>query len=186
MLPNSARSAQHGQHGQLGVVQVRGLGHHSEHAADGCWQSPAYLPTGADVPGVALHYSYMTRARRGARERTGRGWPTRAGGLFDVKTSCDNSCDNSRRSSACRGHSRSLATAPSRPANESQKRQNRRSDGSDVRVWVVARGGVEPPTFRFSVGRSYQLSYLAGTTSGTIADPSGLPAIRPQVAQGRT
>ncbi len=25
----------------------------------------------------------------------------------------------------------------------------------------VARGGVEPPTFRFSVGRSYQLSYLA-------------------------
>jgi hypothetical protein len=28
--------------------------------------------------------------------------------------------------------------------------------------WVVARGGVEPPTFRFSVGRSYQLSYLAG------------------------
>jgi hypothetical protein len=28
-------------------------------------------------------------------------------------------------------------------------------------VRVVARGGVEPPTFRFSVGRSYQLSYLA-------------------------
>jgi hypothetical protein len=27
---------------------------------------------------------------------------------------------------------------------------------------LVARGGVEPPTFRFSVGRSYQLSYLAG------------------------
>ena len=27
----------------------------------------------------------------------------------------------------------------------------------------VARGGVEPPTFRFSVGRSYQLSYLADT-----------------------
>ncbi len=26
---------------------------------------------------------------------------------------------------------------------------------------AVARGGVEPPTFRFSVGRSYQLSYLA-------------------------
>jgi hypothetical protein len=26
---------------------------------------------------------------------------------------------------------------------------------------TVARGGVEPPTFRFSVGRSYQLSYLA-------------------------
>ena len=28
-------------------------------------------------------------------------------------------------------------------------------------VELVARGGVEPPTFRFSVGRSYQLSYLA-------------------------
>ena len=28
-------------------------------------------------------------------------------------------------------------------------------------ICVVARGGVEPPTFRFSVGRSYQLSYLA-------------------------
>ena len=31
-----------------------------------------------------------------------------------------------------------------------------------TQVRVVARGGVEPPTFRFSVGRSYQLSYLAG------------------------
>ena len=32
----------------------------------------------------------------------------------------------------------------------------------------VARGGVEPPTFRFSGGRSYQLSYLAapGTHTG--------------------
>jgi hypothetical protein len=31
------------------------------------------------------------------------------------------------------------------------------------RAWweVVARGGVEPPTYRFSGGRSYQLSYLA-------------------------
>jgi hypothetical protein len=27
-------------------------------------------------------------------------------------------------------------------------------------VFVVVRGGVEPPTFRFSGGRSYRLSYL--------------------------
>jgi hypothetical protein len=26
---------------------------------------------------------------------------------------------------------------------------------------LVARGGIEPPTYRFSGGRSYQLSYLA-------------------------
>src|SRR3954451_17775950 len=41
------------------------------------------------------------------------------------------------------------------------KRQSRRSQGIRPRLMVVARGGVEPPTFRFSVGRSYQLSYLA-------------------------
>ncbi|MCW2541267.1 MAG: hypothetical protein JWN95_2992 [Frankiales bacterium] len=28
-------------------------------------------------------------------------------------------------------------------------------------VTVVARGGIEPPTYRFSGGRSYHLSYLA-------------------------
>jgi hypothetical protein len=31
---------------------------------------------------------------------------------------------------------------------------------------VVARGGVEPPTYRFSGGRSYQLSYLAPDADG--------------------
>jgi hypothetical protein len=31
---------------------------------------------------------------------------------------------------------------------------------------VVVRGGVEPPTFRFSGGRSYQLSYLTGLAAG--------------------
>ena len=43
---------------------------------------------------------------------------------------------------------------------------------------LVVRGGVEPPTFRFSGGRSYQLSYL--TSTGSLApsrswasDPSG-------------
>ena len=31
----------------------------------------------------------------------------------------------------------------------------------EIREFVVARAGVEPATFRVSVGRSYQLSYLA-------------------------
>ena len=31
---------------------------------------------------------------------------------------------------------------------------------ADLRLSVVGRGGVEPPTFHFSGGRSYQLSYL--------------------------
>ncbi len=35
--------------------------------------------------------------------------------------------------------------------------------------FVVARGGVEPPTFRFSVGRSYQLSYLAVASPGLVS-----------------
>ena len=30
----------------------------------------------------------------------------------------------------------------------------------NVLVELVARGGIEPPTFRFSGGRSYRLSYL--------------------------
>ncbi|MFM2438494.1 MAG: hypothetical protein RLZ55_1313 [Actinomycetota bacterium] len=46
---------------------------------------------------------------------------------------------------------------------------------------VVARGGIEPPTFRFSGGRSYQLSYLAvfqlwnsnGPVFRPIGDPDG-------------
>ena len=39
----------------------------------------------------------------------------------------------------------------------------------------VARGGVEPPTYRFSGGRSYQLSYLARILAapGPLCDPDG-------------
>jgi hypothetical protein len=36
-------------------------------------------------------------------------------------------------------------------------------DGDKCPVVMVARAGVEPATFRFSGGRSYQLSYLART-----------------------
>ena len=45
-----------------------------------------------------------------------------------------------------------------------------------MRGIAVARGGVEPPTFRFSVGRSYQLSYLAGRLQWNrfrLSDPDG-------------
>ena len=44
---------------------------------------------------------------------------------------------------------------------------------------VVGRGGVEPPTFRFSAGRSYQLSYLPaepGQRSGAAAVTRSLTA----------
>ena len=44
-------------------------------------------------------------------------------------------------------------------------------------VLLVARGGVEPPTFRFSVGRSYQLSYLAGST-GTRSGQTSAGSLR--------
>ena len=36
---------------------------------------------------------------------------------------------------------------------------------------MVVRGGVEPPTFRFSGGCSYQLSYLTVGADGTAALP---------------
>ena len=44
-----------------------------------------------------------------------------------------------------------------------------------VRLLLVARGGVEPPTFRFSVGRSYQLSYLALHEAGCDRQESATP-----------
>jgi hypothetical protein len=56
-----------------------------------------------------------------------------------------------------------------------------RGKAVNVQVRGVARGGVEPPTFRFSVGRSYQLSYLAVLRSPVreglrlrVATPTGL------------
>src|SRR5690348_16696465 len=39
------------------------------------------------------------------------------------------------------------------------------------RMFMVARAGIEPATFRFSGGRSYQLSYLAGRPSAHADEP---------------
>jgi hypothetical protein len=39
----------------------------------------------------------------------------------------------------------------------------------------VARAGIEPATFRFSGGRSYQLSYLAGRRQSNGASPHRRP-----------
>ena len=43
---------------------------------------------------------------------------------------------------------------------------------------MVARAGIEPATFRFSGGRSYQLSYLAGrhvAKNNAVPRPAGDP-----------
>ena len=53
------------------------------------------------------------------------------------------------------------------------------SQASELR-FCVARGGVEPPTFRFSVGRSYQLSYLAGHLHGDRAGTRSSMEERPR------
>src|SRR5712664_4079930 len=60
-------------------------------------------------------------------------------------------------------------------------RQSRtpRSDNTErgvLAVKMVVRGGVEPPTYRFSGGRSYRLSYLTMTR---IARPAVLTGLEP-------
>jgi hypothetical protein len=69
-----------------------------------------------------------------------------------------------------------VRTVVNRQSRQGRPESLRRSD-------VVVRGGVEPPTFRFSGGRSYQLSYLtsvprwarrsSGDCRGRPADRSG-------------
>src|SRR5258706_10085864 len=60
-----------------------------------------------------------------------------------------------------------VRTVVNRTKRESQRPRHRCSE-------VVVRGGVEPPTFRFSGGRSYQLSYL--TSTGVSEDQQRLAA----------
>jgi hypothetical protein len=45
--------------------------------------------------------------------------------------------------------------------------QIRPNKAPELQRYCVARAGIEPATFRFSGGRSYQLSYLAGTAGTT-------------------
>ncbi|MFN8044752.1 MAG: hypothetical protein U0Q08_01640 [Dermatophilaceae bacterium] len=53
--------------------------------------------------------------------------------LLEIERSCDMSCDNSRRSSACRGHPGPLVAMQTSAGHRPQRRQNRRSAGCDLR-----------------------------------------------------
>ena len=63
-------------------------------------------------------------------------------------------CNMGRPARGFRGHQRSLGHC--------RQSAHKYPDLHECGSGRVARGGVEPPTFRFSGGRSYQLSYLAG------------------------
>jgi hypothetical protein len=57
-------------------------------------------------------------------------------------------------------------------ADQARTPHRSRALGADAGLLdAVGRGGVEPPTFRFSGGRSYQLSYLPQTA--LTSRPSG-------------
>ena len=59
------------------------------------------------------------------------------------------------------GDARLTNEVPATAVNGRRDDESRRSEVcSDLRLRLVGRGGVEPPTFHFSGGRSYQLSYL--------------------------
>lgn len=63
---------------------------------------------------------------------------------------------------AARGYQRAPRRRRKRAGKQNVHRAFPQVDGAQCPArGLVARGGVEPPTFRFSVGRSYQLSYLA-------------------------
>src|SRR6185503_11868790 len=67
-----------------------------------------------------------------------------------------------QQASAKRGLGRAAAVSGGEAPPEAEK-------GLDLGAWCcgrVGRGGVEPPTFRFSGGRSYRLSYLPATPTG--------------------
>jgi len=80
---------------------------------------------------------------------------------FWIEVPCDNSCDNSWPIGGNHGESRSVTRADAGPSEA----QTRRPQIYDL-LLVVAMGGVEPPTFRFSVGDGDLLAAEAGIKGG--------------------
>ncbi len=68
------------------------------------------------------------------------------------------SLDEKRKTLAKIGEASDNAVAVNGPIGGRRPEHRRSSE-------VVVRGGVEPPTFRFSGGRSYQLSYLTAAAA---------------------
>jgi hypothetical protein len=77
-------------------------------------------------------------------------------------------CDSRAAASVLSGSRTVSSGSPARTDDEATRRICAGQRDSYV---VVVRGGVEPPTFRFSGGRSYQLSYLTVPDIGTRKGP---------------
>jgi hypothetical protein len=60
------------------------------------------------------------------------------------------------------------------PRTEAQRGRDRGSVCAEGPGLLVARGGIEPPTYRFSGGRSYQLNYLAFDGVRSVCVTAGL------------
>src|SRR5690606_35395857 len=89
---------------------------------------------------------WRTARPKGPATGSGRGPGAGRGVVVSIRNRCEQSVSNH----AARQGGRPIRRSP--------------ETNDDLHVWQVirvARGGGEPPTFRFSVGRSYQLSYLA-------------------------
>ena len=125
-------------------------------------------PTGS--PGRSRCCPRTRRCTRGRAAASGRRLPAalsprrRCSAMWSAgRWCCSRSC---QRYTPRRRGARARRTAPStttgRPAASARQEPSRRGHpGAGKRRKAVARAGVEPATFRFSGGRSYQLSYLA-------------------------